>query len=140
MLFRSRVKAHIKSTVIQNSSGVVTSGTPAWGTSSCPSGVYVTGASPKCGSFIGSGMLQKWVSSSGGSADNGRWVDFKPISFTTTVYDGGWLKTCKNKTCHTTDLSDYFGIKMVPNDGSMLPSDVPSTIPIQIKQGQIRIF
>jgi hypothetical protein len=111
----------------------------AYGTFPCPTTVGSAGppsSNPKCGSFMGSGVLQIFDDTANGGL--GGWVDstYGTVTFTATVYDGGTISVCKGKkNCTKQDLADWFGIQIDPVPNTV----VPESAPIQIMKGSIKV-
>lgn len=111
----------------------------AYGTFTCPAFVGSLGppsSNPKCGSFMGTGVLQWFDPEANGGL--GGWVDsaYDTVGFTVTVYDGGTISVCKGKkNCTKQDLADYFGIQIDP----VPATEVPESAPIQIMKGSIKV-
>ena len=130
-----RIKASLSKTLTQYTNGTL-SGVKPYGTFACPPGTWNTqAANALCGAWLGDGVLQKWDSATG------RWVDLSPINYTLTIYDGGSVTSCKNKICQTTNFNDFFGLQFRAATGyQALPGDVPQSVPVALKQGQINIW
>ena len=130
-----RIKASLSKTITQYTNGTL-SGVKPYGTFACPAGTWNTqAANALCGAWLGDGVLQKW------DAATSRWVDLSPINYTLTIYDGGSVTSCKNKICQTTNFTDFFGLQFRAATGyPALPGDVPQSVPVALKQGEIKIW
>lgn len=124
-----------------------TSNVSPWSTFTCPGGVGVTGSSPKCGTFSGTGVLQVWDQTLNGGLGGWKTSTYGTVSYVVTVYDGGQLTTCKTKTtCTTTQYPDSLGITMkygtlaVPTN--VVPIDSvtnPATVHV-LNSGQLKVW
>jgi hypothetical protein len=91
-----------------------------YGVFACPPGDFVT-----CGVITGTGTLYAW------DAVSAAWVDPRAVSFSATLYDGGYT-TCAKKNCTKQERPDRFG--MLINSLSI----PPESDPLQLWGGSIK--
>jgi hypothetical protein len=119
--------------------GGVTTGTPPYGTFTCPTEFTSTlpesSSSVVCGSVTGTGVLQRW------DAATLAWVDsaYGTVTFTAAMYDGGQAKVCKTTgkkvTCTNVDNPDWFGILFDGVPGS----DIRESAPVELSGGALKV-
>lgn len=135
-----RIKSAWSNQLIKYTSGT-TSGIAGWVIGTCPTGIFPSGATPKCGTFRGTGVLEYWDSTLNNGFGGWKKSTWNTVNFAVTVYDGGSVSTCKTigktKTCTTSDLTDYFGIQITKLDGTAI-SGPPASQPIILSGGSLK--
>ncbi|CAB5241190.1 unannotated protein [freshwater metagenome] len=136
-----RINTNVSSTLVESITGGVRSGTPSWGTSVCPAGVYTASAKKRglyCGALMGSGYLERGTRGLSGSVT---WTRVQPINYTLTVFDGGYRTDCESNVCRESHQADYAGIKISqPNGQPWLPDELPVTLPLLLRSGEEEVL
>lgn len=130
-----RLKGSVVSTTVRTTStGAYASGDQeAFSVYTCPAGVGTATSKPKCGQFVGTGVLQRWNPSTSAWETASQLGNSGTVSFTATIYDGGSVSTCRGKTCTITDVADSFGLAL---QGISKTDGVPVGAPAEVRRAQ----